>query len=545
MTAPIAYSFIRFSTPEQAKGNSLRRQLEASEKFAAEKGLILDSSFRDLGKSASKGEHVGATGALGRFIKLVEEGKIALGSWLIIEAMDRLDRRDVPTANEQFTRLLRAGVIVHTLMDNQTYTYERICKDLSAMLVSIIQMAMAYDYTEKLKNRIKQVWQARRTDMRAGKCKATNAGPTWLTAIDGKWEPIDPTKLAVIERIKQDRLLGLGSHAIATRLNTIDPVPSFASKTGWHPATVDKLVRSPALRGVYQPYRLDGTPDGEPIADFYPRVMSDADWWRMQWPVGGAKASPGKQTEGVKNLLHGVCKCHCGATLVFLDKGGKRGPHLVCSKSRRGLCFDKTTHTYSTLEADLLTALSLFDVSVFTQQGNPHIDRIAATRAQLADLAATITALVDNFSANTPRSVAERITRLEGEQDALRASLEVMERESHIAEANEQQDAHAAFTGMLEGMAAMPSGEERKVLRLRIAAHLRNLIETAVAVGPDLVFTLKAGPHFQVQLVAHHSKLISLRVGDADLGCVHDYDIDYILSGEVAGLFAEHVAVAA
>src|ERR1700758_3473375 len=49
-----AYSYIRFSSPEQAKGDSLRRQTEAAEAYAKERGLSLDSSltFRDLGISA-------------------------------------------------------------------------------------------------------------------------------------------------------------------------------------------------------------------------------------------------------------------------------------------------------------------------------------------------------------------------------------------------------------------------------------------------------------------------------------------------------------
>jgi DNA invertase Pin-like site-specific DNA recombinase len=125
-----AYSFIRFSSPEQAKGDSLRRQLEASERFATERSLILDSSFRDLGKSASKGQHVGPTGALGRFISLVESGDIRGGSWLIVEDMDRLDRRQVNIALKQFLSLLEAGITIHTMIDGQTYTLDRINEDL-------------------------------------------------------------------------------------------------------------------------------------------------------------------------------------------------------------------------------------------------------------------------------------------------------------------------------------------------------------------------------------------------------------------------------
>ena len=50
-----AYSYIRFSTPEQMKGDSLRRQLESSRSIAKAKGWHLDESLRDLGISAFKG----------------------------------------------------------------------------------------------------------------------------------------------------------------------------------------------------------------------------------------------------------------------------------------------------------------------------------------------------------------------------------------------------------------------------------------------------------------------------------------------------------
>lgn len=541
-TAVIAYSFIRFSTPEQAKGDSLRRQLAASETFCAEKGLTLDTSFRDLGKSASKGEHVGATGALGRFIKLVETGKIAPGSWLIIEAMDRLDRRDVPTANEQFTRLLRAGIIIHTLMDNQTYTYDRICNDLGAMLTSIIQMMMAYEYTNKLGKRLAESWVGRREQMRIGKGKATNASPAWLTAKDGKWEQVDATKIAVIERIKQDRFLGLGKHAIATRLNTIDPVPAFRSKDGWHPCSVERIVKNLALRGIYQPFLADGTPDGDPIEDFYPRVMSDADWWRMQWPAGctlQTGAPRGRKSEKVNSLLPEIVKCcDCDSGFVYVNKGA-RGAYLVCSKSRRGLCENNHHHPYGALEAELLAALSLFDVSAITEQGNPHIERIAAARAQIADVTATLTALVNNFGTDTPRSVVERITRLEAEQDALAASLETMEREAHIADAHEQRDAHAAFNTMVAAMPDMAMGEERQTLRLKISAELRRMIETASADETQMIFTLKSYVGYQVDLMLDRSRIFELCLTDLTTGKEAHFARDFILSGDLS--FADFV----
>jgi hypothetical protein len=52
---PRAYSYIRFSTPEQAKGDSLQRQTDAARAWAARHGLELDEelTFRDEGVSAA------------------------------------------------------------------------------------------------------------------------------------------------------------------------------------------------------------------------------------------------------------------------------------------------------------------------------------------------------------------------------------------------------------------------------------------------------------------------------------------------------------
>ncbi len=40
---PRVYSYIRFSTPEQKKGDSLRRQTEAAEEWAKAHGLPFDN----------------------------------------------------------------------------------------------------------------------------------------------------------------------------------------------------------------------------------------------------------------------------------------------------------------------------------------------------------------------------------------------------------------------------------------------------------------------------------------------------------------------
>src|SRR5262245_10427860 len=89
-----AYSYVRFSSPEQAKGNSLARQIEASEAFAKQQGWKLDSSLslRDLGRSAfTPGKQI----ALKGFLAAIESAQVAPGSVLIVENLDRLSRQQM------------------------------------------------------------------------------------------------------------------------------------------------------------------------------------------------------------------------------------------------------------------------------------------------------------------------------------------------------------------------------------------------------------------------------------------------------------------
>src|SRR5882757_9754650 len=89
----IAYSYLRFSTPEQAAGDSRRRQIAMAEKYAADHHLKLDLhlSFRDLGVSAYRGRNA-KEGALRAFLDAIEHNLVPHGSYLLVESLDRLSR---------------------------------------------------------------------------------------------------------------------------------------------------------------------------------------------------------------------------------------------------------------------------------------------------------------------------------------------------------------------------------------------------------------------------------------------------------------------
>src|SRR5262249_11300809 len=81
---PKAYNYVRFSTPEQAQGDSYRRQTEAAASYARIHGLELDAdlTYADLGISAFTGDNA-RTGALAAFLAAVKVGTVPKGSRLL------------------------------------------------------------------------------------------------------------------------------------------------------------------------------------------------------------------------------------------------------------------------------------------------------------------------------------------------------------------------------------------------------------------------------------------------------------------------------
>jgi DNA invertase Pin-like site-specific DNA recombinase len=108
------------STDLQLKGDSRRRQLEASRAYVEANGLTLadDAQLEDIGVSAFRGANV-RDGALGQFLEAVEAGKVPRGSHLLVESLDRLSREQVKIALSLFLRIGQAGITLITLMDGK------------------------------------------------------------------------------------------------------------------------------------------------------------------------------------------------------------------------------------------------------------------------------------------------------------------------------------------------------------------------------------------------------------------------------------------
>ena len=117
---PLAYSYVRMSTDAQSKGDSLRRQVDLSAAYADQHGLqlVTDFTLHDIGVSAFKGDNV-ATGALNEFLRAVEGGRVARGSYLLVESLDRLSRDRVPVAMRLFLGITESGVNIDSRSETE------------------------------------------------------------------------------------------------------------------------------------------------------------------------------------------------------------------------------------------------------------------------------------------------------------------------------------------------------------------------------------------------------------------------------------------
>lgn len=128
---PVAYRYVRFSTSEQKKGDSLHCQTELFKNFASDHGLTLDNTLHlhDLDLSAFDRFNI-ARGAVGCFLEAVKRGHIVSGSYLLVESLDRLSRDEL----QIFKSILRHCIVIVTLADNIIYNTELVGSNFSNLI---------------------------------------------------------------------------------------------------------------------------------------------------------------------------------------------------------------------------------------------------------------------------------------------------------------------------------------------------------------------------------------------------------------------------
>lgn len=335
-TAPrIAFSYVRFSSKAQELNDSLRRQTEASKRYARENNLNLsEQSFEDLGVSAFKGNNsdIEKNGGLALFLRAVDEGVIPPDSILLVESLDRISRQSIDSALELFMSIIRRGITIVSLIDNQTFSKERIAQDHGiSLIISITTFLRAHDESLVKSKRVKAAWTQKRVDRKI----LTKVCPGWLkVADDYSHYLILEDRVEIVQKVFELALQGLGAVLIAKKLNE-EGIRLLTKDEPWKPENVAALLKNQAVFGKYVPAKAKNV---LPVEDQYPVIVSKEEFDRVA-EMTSTRASGRRTVDSeVGNLFSNLSFCSaCGGRFRFVSqsktKSGSSLKYFRCATS--------------------------------------------------------------------------------------------------------------------------------------------------------------------------------------------------------------------
>ena len=347
---PRVYSYIRFSSAEQAGGDSVRRQADAARRYAAANGFELDESLslHDLGRSAYAGHHV-SEGALGSFLAACEAGLVPTGSVLVVEAVDRLTRLDHLEAMALIGRLVK-HVSLHVVQLGRTFTDDIIRHDMGAIFTLIGAITLGHQESMQKSHRVGSAWAQKRSAAATTKLRLTKKAPAWLKPTDKGFEPI-PARVKIVRDIFERFIAGESRCSIVKDLNH-KKVPVWGRGKKWNRSYIFKILTNESVVGVLQMGRKRRTDKKraivESVENYFPAIIDTTLFAEAtRRTKTGTKGRIPSQ-----NPFAGVLRCpHCGGSISRDNKGERSRPKLICAAIRDGSGFAQCKNVRVDLES--------------------------------------------------------------------------------------------------------------------------------------------------------------------------------------------------
>lgn len=485
-----AYSYIRFSTPDQLKGDSLRRQTELSRQYAANNDLEYVESMEDLGVSAYRSSN-SKSGSLGFFLKTVREGKIEKGSYLLVESLDRLSRATVYEALSQFMNIINDGIVIVTLSDGMVYKSETLNE--RDLMFSLMSMSRAHEESRMKGIRIAAAWRNKRKNSKT--LKLTSRAPAWLELKgDRSVFLVREDRAQIIQRIFKMTINGYGRTRIIRKLNE-EKVPVFGRGVGWHESYVSKILFNRSVLGEFQPHHMVNgkrVPCGDPVANYFPAVISESDFYKAKASTESRRLRRGPIGPKLSNLFTNLIKCaYCGNSMRFQDKGeGPKsgGKRIVCSSSIRGNeCLVSRGWKYEHFEKSVLTNLVGLDIDDLLESDTRNTEvmelksKISEIKGKQKEYEFSLNRVNESLetSDKSPKSFVKRANQLEDQLESLTVILK-----GHLSELEKMLSAHSFIdqqqqdiTNLLDSLKKL-DGAELLDLRIKLAQSILNLVES-------------------------------------------------------------------
>ena len=312
MTIAILYS--RFSSKKQVHGDSIRRQSAKAEEYCSRHGLVLsDLNFADLGISGWQSKK---REGLESLIESIESGKVPKGSFILVEAADRLTRQGYRHVIDLVGRLVKTGCTFVTLDDGLTYHQGNIDSFGNAIKL-LLSADLAKDESDRKSMRIREVKTQKRKER-----VIQGSQPFWITVKNGKPELNEFAKLA--RRIVDLRLKGRSASGIAKMLNE-EGIESPKGKA-WYSAPIRKMLENTILYGAktYWEKRDGEFKPVETVSGLYPAICTFEEFSKITTQQSAPKGR--KQVGPFSSLL----KCSCGRGIT-ISRVNHEGTYRACS----------------------------------------------------------------------------------------------------------------------------------------------------------------------------------------------------------------------
>ena len=490
-----SYSYKRVSTSgKQVRGDGLRRQDDYAQEISSREGWILDDTlaFADKGRSGFHGANLKPTADLTRFLDLVQRGRITPGSVLIIENIDRLSRQDVDIAYDVFRGILKAGVWIATQTPPRVYKKEN--NSFMDLMEPIWLMYLAHMESVKKSERGLHAWQSAREKICAGQAHQ-NRPPGWIRRTASGYELV-PDRATAVRRLFELTCQGFGASLLAHRM-TEEARPTIGRSGRWDSNTIYKILRGRVVLGEFQPRRKEGTrdvPEGRPVANFYPPVVTETEWLSAQAAISGRKNKRGRPTVGFMNLFVGLVfdseSCR-PLSIKSKYKKGKKYSYLRLSDSRG------PSVRYEYAEVCILDTLAMLRPEDVLEPSARHDER----EHRIADLTARQTALehrqrqLQGDAADPEKDyLLPALAQVSADLKATARERESLQLETRSGRAEALTEIQTLFQ-----LRQRAKGEEREDLDRRIKAALPSVV-TRIEMRADRVSARKQVTHIAIHL---------------------------------------------
>ncbi len=461
-----AYSYLRFSTAEQMKGDSIRRQESEADRACKQfKWRLSDQTFRDLGVSAFRGKHA-KQGALSIFLDLLQAGNLETGSVLILEDFDRLNRDKIMTGFDIVRRILETGTDVFCTLNWKLYTKDSLNEPM-AIMEMIWRFYLAHEESAKKAYRSKENWKAKHHGAENGTIM-TKLCPAWLTVEDGKFIPIKE-RVAVVKQIFAWCVEGHGINSIVRKLNQHGIKPFRSS---WNQKYIYEILTMTRVLGELTIRDRDKKP-GQVIKGYYPAIIPETMFHAANNAIRARTNKVGRKGN-FPSLFTGIVHYPAhDSTMVFVDKSNSRKKriyrYLVSFKGFKGLK-PYVSLPYDRFENVVLSWLREVKASDFTTKNDVAsvIEELRQEDHFLAARIEEVAGTLANIKTKVP-AVMNIIAELEGRREVIKERLDD-ERRKQTTPAIEDTKRLIDLLGELDGA-------ELRDMRERVRQRLQTLIE--------------------------------------------------------------------